>query len=69
LTREVSPRLSLGGEITHETADSAGAGATTALGAGAVYRLGGPFSLLASGGPSFGRDDGVRAYVARGLAF
>lgn len=69
LTRDVSPRLSLGGEITHETADAIGAGGTTALGAGAIYRLGGPFSLLASGGPSFGRDDGVHAYLALGVAF
>lgn len=69
LTRDVSPRLSLGGEITHETADEAGGAGATSLGVGAVYRLGGPFSLLASGGPTFGRDDGVHAYVALGLAF
>ena len=53
VTRTVTPRLSLGGEIIHQDADAVGGRATTALGVGGIYRLGGPFSLLFSGGPSF----------------
>jgi hypothetical protein len=53
LTRTLSPRLSLGAEITHEGPDAAGAGSTTGFGVGAIRKLKGPFSLLVSAGPAF----------------
>jgi hypothetical protein len=53
LTRTISPRLSLGSEVSHEGSDAAGGHATTALGVGGIYRLGGPFAVLFSAGPAF----------------
>ena len=72
VTRAVTRRLSLGGEVSWQDADTPGGGSTTRLGAGGIYSLGGPFSLLASGGPEF--DEGRRAagyhfYAALGLTF
>jgi hypothetical protein len=67
LTRTVSPRLSLGAEVTHEGRDAAGAGSTTRFGVGGIRKLKGPFSLLVSAGPSFEHHrDGVllNGYVA-----
>jgi hypothetical protein len=72
LTRTLGPRLSLGAEIFHEAADSVGGHATTSLGLGGIYHLGGPFSLLLSGGPAFEhhcRGAQLNAYVALGLDF
>lgn len=72
LTREVSPRLSLGGEVSHEGPDAAGAHAVTSFGLGGIYRLGGPFSLLFSGGPGVVHHGGgtqFNAYLALGLNF
>lgn len=71
VTREVTSRLSIGGEMTHRGPDEAGARPTTTFGLGGIYRIKGPLSLLASAGPSFGgrAGDKYHAYVALGLAF
>jgi len=71
LTRDVTPRLSLGAEITHQSPDAIGARSTTALGAGGIYRIQGPYSLLFSGGPVLEHrgGTGVSLYVALGLNF
>lgn len=71
ITRDLSPRLSVGCEATHRGPDAAGTHATTTLGVGAIYRLKGPLSLLASAGPSFAGRNGDRyhAYVALGVNF
>jgi hypothetical protein len=72
LTRTISPRLSIGGEITHQGPDAIGARSTTAANLGGIYRLGGPFSILASGGPAFEHQrDGAQFqfYAALGLSF
>jgi hypothetical protein len=72
LTRAISERLSIGAEITHESADAKGGRGTTALGFGGIYRLHGPFSLLAAGGPTLGPvRDGPRfnVYAALGMSF
>jgi hypothetical protein len=71
LTRTVTPRLSLGAEITHEGPDAVGARSTAALGVGGIYHVGGPFSLLFSAGPVFEHrgGTGVNAYAALGLSF
>jgi hypothetical protein len=51
LTNQVTPRLQLGAEIYHQTADTRGAHATTGLGIGARYDLNDHYHLLASMGP------------------
>ena len=72
VTRTFSERLTIGGEIAHEGADAVDGEGTATLGLGAVVGLGGPFSLLLSGGPQ--RTDrshqiGLHAYAALGLNF
>ena len=71
VTHVVSERLSLGGEATVEGPDSLGGHATFGFGVGGIVKLGGPFSLLASGGPVRERrgPDGWRAYAALGISF
>ena len=71
LTRTVSDRLSIGGEATLEGPDAVGAHATAGLGVGGVYRLGGPFALLVSGGPTHEHrgPTGWRGYAALGISF
>ena len=71
LTRAVTPRLSFGGEIAHQSPDEVGARSTTALGLGGIYHVGGPYSLLFSGGPMFEHrgGTGLNFYVALGLNF
>ena len=51
LTRGVSDRLSLGGEVYHRSRDAAGGHAFTGLNVGMSYRMTDHWSLLASGGP------------------
>jgi hypothetical protein len=51
LTRQVSPKLQLGAEIVHKTADSRDGRASTGVGAGLRYDLNGHYHLLAYGGP------------------
>lgn len=72
VTRALSEKLTFGGEIAHEGADARDGEGATSLGLGAVVGLGGPFSLLMSGGPQ--RTDrshqlGLHAYAALGLNF
>jgi hypothetical protein len=72
LTRTISSRLSLGAEITHQDAEEIGGRATTALGFGGIFRLGGPFSLLLAAGPGFehhARAAQFNAYAALALNF
>ena len=72
LTRAISDRLSIGGEIAHEGADQIGGQGATTLGLGTIAAIGGPFSLLASGGPVRGDRDhrlGFHAYAALGINF
>ena len=70
VTREISSRLNIGAEVTHSGPDAVGEKPVTTLGVGAIYKLKGPLSLLASAGPSFGGKDGPKyhAYVALGLS-
>lgn len=71
LTRTVSSRLSLGAEIVRQGPDATGARGTTSVGLGGILRLGGPFSLLVSGGPGVVDGGGARLnlYAALGLSF
>lgn len=72
LTRELSPRLSLGAEATRQGPDARGARSSTRLGIGGSYRLKRLFSLLFSAGPSFERGSDrtqFHAYAALLLNF
>ncbi|MGH6871034.1 MAG: transporter [Rhizomicrobium sp.] len=51
LTRQVLPRLQLGAEIYHQTAEMRGGRAMTGIGAGAIYDLSDRYHLMASYGP------------------
>jgi hypothetical protein len=52
VSRKVNDRLSLGAEIYHQTADTDGARAFTAVGVGATWQLTKHIALMGSGGPS-----------------
>lgn len=71
VTRDLSKRLQLGAEATWEGADAVGARSDAGLGIGGIYKLGGPFSLLVSGGPvkEHHGPTGWRGYAALGLNF
>ena len=72
LTRTLSPRLSLGAEITHEGSAAVGEGSTTGFAVGGICKLKGPWSLLFSAGPAFEHHpDGVQlnGYAALALNF
>lgn len=71
LTRTLSDRLSVGLEATIQGSDAVGAHANAGLGVGGVYRLGGPFALLVSGGPVHEHHGptGWRGYAALGIDF
>jgi hypothetical protein len=71
VTRSLSERTSLGGEAWIEGADSGGGHRTIGLDLGGIHKLGGPFSLLVSGGPNW-EHRGARSwrgYAAIGLSF
>jgi hypothetical protein len=51
LTRQVTPALRLGAELTWQTADAKDGHAAMGLGAGAVYDLSETYHLMASAGP------------------
>ncbi|MEO7177959.1 MAG: transporter [Allosphingosinicella sp.] len=72
VTRAIGDRLSLGVELTHESADAIDGHSATRLGFGGIRSLGGPFSLLVSAGPTFEhRTKPVQfhAYAALRLSF
>jgi len=67
LTRTLSDRLSLGGEVYHRTANATGGRDLTGVNVGGSYRLTRHWSLLAAGGPGIqhARDEGQYSlYVA-----
>ena len=72
VTRQMGPRLLLGAEVDRSGPDTIDGRASTSLGIGAIYRCGGPFRILASGGPRFsdgGGAAGYQGFVAVGLDF
>lgn len=52
MTYQVLPNLQLGGEVFHQTADTVGGRASTAVGAGVKYDLSGNYHLLGYIGPT-----------------
>ena len=70
LTHDFSERLSLGTELTWQSADTSDGKNSTGFNIGLVHKLGGPASLLLAAGPSFsGRQTSYHAYAALGLNF
>lgn len=70
ITRQLDERLVIGVEADLQGADTVGGQAVTNLGLGVIYRLRGPWRLLASGGPSLGGDRGkagFHTFLALGL--
>lgn len=63
LTRSISPRLSVGGELYHRGADADDGGATTGLGLGGGYQLAPRWSVIASGGPYIEHRDSAGRYA------
>jgi hypothetical protein len=70
LTHDLGKQVSLGAEITRQSADTVGGTAQTRAGVGGIVKLGGPYALLFSGGPTWAdHRTGYHAYVALGLNF
>ena len=70
LTHDLSEKLSVGAEVTRQGPDTVGGDAQTRAGIGGIVKLGGPYSLLFSGGPTWAdRRIGYHFYAALGLNF
>jgi hypothetical protein len=70
VTHDVSKTLSLGTELAWRSADIVGGRSTTGVDVGLIQKLGGPYSLLLAGGPSFsGGQTSYHGYAALGLNF
>lgn len=72
LSRQMTPKLLIGAELDRQGADTIGGAGSTSLGIGAIIGLSGPFSLLASAGPTFedkGGRAGFHAFAALGADF
>ncbi len=62
VTREVSHRLSMGVEVHRHGPDAIDARGETSLGLGVIYKMGGPFALLGSAGPTFNDAGGPASF-------
>lgn len=70
ITHGFSDKLSLGTELTWQSADTRGGKASTGVNLGLIRKLGGPFSILLAGGPAFsGGQTGYHAYTALALNY
>jgi hypothetical protein len=72
VTRKFGERLLLGAEVNREGADTDDGSASTSFGVGGTYKIAAPFSLLGSGGPTFGDTGGTtgcHAYLGLRLDF
>jgi hypothetical protein len=70
LTHDFSDKLSMGAELTYQTRDSVGGASAVGVNGGLIRKLGGPFSLLIAGGPSFsGGRTGYHSYLALALNY
>ena len=69
-THDVSKQVSLGAELTEQGPDTVGPTAQRRAGVGGIVKLGGPSSLLFSGGPTWANHQaGYHFYAALGLNF
>lgn len=70
LTQDVTDRLSIGAEITRQSADSVGGTAQTRAGVGSIVKLSDHYTLLFSGGPTWAdHRTAYHLYGALGLFF
>lgn len=70
VTQDLSEKVSVGAELTRQGPDAVGGTAQTRAGVGGIVKLGGPYSLLMSGGPTWAdRRTGYHFYAALGLNF
>ena len=70
VTHDVSEKLSLGAEAYWQSADGAGNHDTSGVDLGLIYKLGGPYSMLLAGGPSYsGGQTAYHLYTALALNF
>jgi hypothetical protein len=70
VTRDVSEKLQLGGEVSAQSADTGSGKGSTGVDIGVIRKLVGPCSLLLAGGPSFsGGETSYHGYIALGLNF
>lgn len=70
LTHDFSKTLSLGAEVSWQSADTRDDRNSTGVNVGLIQKLGGPYSLLLAGGPSFsGGRASYHGYAALGLNF
>jgi hypothetical protein len=70
LTHDFSANLSLGTELTWQSADTHGGKSTTGANIGVIRKIGGPFALLLAGGPSFSAGQmNYHTYAALSLNF
>jgi hypothetical protein len=70
VTHDFTDRLSLGAEVYWQSADTRGGGDTSGVDIGLIHKLGGAYSLLLAGGPTFGGGrSGYHSYAALALNF
>jgi hypothetical protein len=70
VTHDFSKTLSLGSEVTWQSADTVGGDSTTGVNVGIIRKLGGPYSLLVAAGPGFSGGHTIyHSYVALALDF
>jgi hypothetical protein len=70
MTHDLSDDVSVGAELTRQGADVVDGTAQTNAGVGGIIKLGGPSSLLFSGGPTWAdHQTGYHFYLALGLNF
>ncbi|MEP7131483.1 MAG: hypothetical protein ABI770_10175 [Sphingomicrobium sp.] len=68
VTHDFSTSVSLGAEVTRQGADTVGGTPQTRAGVGSIVKLGGPYALLVSGGPTWAEHrTGYHLYLAVGL--
>lgn len=70
LTHDINDKWSVGAELAHQGSGAVGGTAQTRAGVGTIVHLSGPYSLLASGGPTWAdHRTGYHFYAALGLNF
>ena len=69
LTRKVTDRLQLGGEIYHQTSSAIGQPPTTVADLGFIYQLTTHFAVMASGGPNLETRGQAAFYAALQLTY
>jgi hypothetical protein len=70
VTHDFSKTISIGTEVTWQSADTRGGDSTTGINLGVIQKLGGPYSLLLAAGPTFSQgESSYHGYAALALNF